>query len=82
MSARFSLWEGQDTPASIGRAIRGLSFDPREPDAYSAINVHPWSRGLDDVQATIDRLPPGAVVVTPDEFLRQMIRHQGPGRRP
>jgi hypothetical protein len=78
-SARFSLWEGQDDPAEIAASVAASSFDPRDPGAYSFVNVHPWSRTLDDVKATIDLLPAGAVVVTPDEFIAQMVRNLGTG---
>jgi hypothetical protein len=79
VSARFSLWEGQDDPAEIAAGVASASFDPRNPGAYSFINVHAWSRTLDDVKSTIDLLPSGAVVVTPDEFIAQIVKNIGTG---
>ena len=73
VSAKFNLWENFDSPESIARWINLLPKDPANPASYSFINVHPWSRSLEDVQRTINLFNEHVQVVTPEGFIKRII---------
>ncbi len=72
VSARFNLWEGFDTPQYIANIVNVSSKDPTKEQAYSFINVHPWSKGLADVKETIDLFGENVEAVTPEIFIKRM----------
>jgi GxGYxYP putative glycoside hydrolase C-terminal domain len=50
-----------------------LPNDPRDPNSYSLIPVHVWSRNVSDVVATASYLGSDYFdVVTPDEFVAKL----------
>ena len=73
VSARFNLWQSFDTPESIAATVNQLSRDPANSAAYSFINVHPWSKSLQDVQRTINLFAAHVQVVTPEEFMQRIV---------
>ncbi len=72
VSARFNLWDSFDTPQSIANLVNVMSKNPTGIQAYSFINVHPWSRTLTDVQETISLFGDNVEVVTPELFIKRM----------
>lgn len=73
VSAKFNLWQSFDSPEYIASLINRLSRNPAEATAYSFINVHPWSRSLDDVRRTIGLFNEHVQVVTPEEFIQRIV---------
>jgi hypothetical protein len=57
------------TPAMLAQSINALPKDPTSPDGYTAVTVHAWSKGLDDIAETIQRLDPDVRVVQAEEFI-------------
>mgnify|MGYP002508500785 FL=1 len=61
---RDSLWE--TTPAYIAARINTYSTDITTIDAYSIINVHPWSHSYEDIRTIVDMLNDKVEVVSVD----------------
>ncbi|NOY59188.1 MAG: T9SS type A sorting domain-containing protein, partial [Calditrichaeota bacterium] len=82
VSAKFNLWENFDSPESIARWINLLPKDPANPASYSFINVHPWSKSLEDVQRTINLFSEHVQVVTPEGFIKRIVANvpHGPSK--
>ena len=73
VSAKFNLWGNFDSPESIARRINLLPKDSANPASYSFINVHPWSKSLEDVRQTINLFNEHVQVVTPEEFIKRIV---------
>ncbi len=73
VSAKFNLWHTFDTPEYIASMINRLPRNPAEATAYSFVNVHPWSRSLDDVRRTIEIFNEHIQVVTPEAFIQRIV---------
>jgi len=67
---RHRLWAGQENYPDAAAAINASSRDITSIDAYSAVVIHAWSYGMDDVKKFIDMLDDDVVLVTADEFVR------------
>lgn len=65
---RESLWDA-NTSAMANR-INSYSTDVSSIEAYTAINLHPWSMDYSSVVDLVSKLDEHVVVVTADEFIR------------
>lgn len=65
---RESLWDA-DTSV-IANRINSYSTDITSIQAYTAINLHPWSMDYSDVVDLVSKLDEHVEVVTADEFIR------------
>ncbi len=72
VSARFNLWEGFDTPQYIANIVNISPKNPVSERGYTFINVHPWSKGMDEVQQTVNLFSDDVEVVTPEVFIKRM----------
>jgi hypothetical protein len=63
------------TPVALAQSINSLPKDPASPDGYTAVTVHAWSRGLDDIAETIQQLDPDVRVVQAEEFIELIRRN-------
>lgn len=66
---RDVLWDGITDSEELADIINSLAADPYSPQGYSAICVHVWSKDLDDMKSTIERLNPNVRVVSPEDFI-------------
>jgi hypothetical protein len=57
------------TPAALAQSINALPKDPSSPDGYTAVTVHAWSKGINDIYETIQRLEPNVRVVNAEDFI-------------
>ena len=67
---RDSLWE--TTPAYIAARINTYSTDITTIDAYSIINVHPWSHSYEDIRKIVGMLNENVEVVSVDRLINMM----------
>lgn len=67
---RDSLWE--TTPAYIAARINTYSTDITTIDAYSIINVHPWSHSYEDIRKIVGMLNENVEVVSVDRIINMM----------
>ncbi len=67
---RDSLWE--TTPAYIAARINTYSTDITTIDAYSIINVHPWSHSYEDIRTIVGMLNENVEVVSVDRLINMM----------
>lgn len=72
---RDSLWS--TTPAYIAARINmyaatDTGHDPTNIDAYSVINVHPWSHNYNDIRTIVDMLSDNVEVVSLDRIVNMM----------
>ena len=65
---RESLWDA-DTSVVANR-INNYSTDVSNIEAYTAINLHPWSMEYKDVVDLVNKLDEHVEIVTADEFIR------------
>lgn len=79
ISAREVLWEGlsEGDETSIINNINSAPRDPYSSDGYSLVMVHPWSKGLSNVQTVIDGLDSDVRVVTPEAFVKLIYEGHG-----
>lgn len=61
------------TAAALAESINALPKDPTTPEGYTAVTVHAWSKGIDDVYETIQQLDPEVRVVNTEDFI-ELIR--------
>ncbi len=71
MQPRDSLWE--TTPAYIAARINTYSTDITTIDAYSVINVHPWSHSYEDIRKIVGMLNDNVEVVSVDRLVNMMV---------
>jgi GxGYxYP putative glycoside hydrolase C-terminal domain/GxGYxY sequence motif in domain of unknown function N-terminal len=77
ISAREMLWEGLagcDNQSVINH-INAAAKNPKSPDGYSVVLVHPWSKSLDDVKDVIDHLSADVEVVPPEVFVKLVTKN-------
>ncbi|MBR3845603.1 MAG: hypothetical protein IKM40_03405 [Clostridia bacterium] len=67
---RDSLWE--TTPAYIAARINTYPTDITTIDAYSIINVHPWSHSYEDIRKIVGMLNENVEVVSVDRLINMM----------
>lgn len=67
---RDSLWE--TTPAYIAARINTYPTDITTIDAYSIINVHPWSHSYEDIRTIVGMLNENVEVVSVDRLINMM----------
>ena len=70
VSVWASLW--MIHTGAIASGINLAPRDPKSPQGYTLINVHPWTHTLDHVVEVISRLDPHVRVVGPEEFILLM----------
>ncbi len=68
VAIRETLWNA-DVEAMAER-INSYSTDPTTIEAYTAINLHPWTMTYQDVVKLVSLLDEDVVVVTADDFIR------------
>ncbi len=57
------------TAAELAKSINALSKDPTRPEGYTAVTVHAWSKGMNDIYDTIQLLDSNVRVVNAEEFI-------------
>lgn len=67
---RDSLWE--TTPAYIAARINTYSTDITTIDAYTIVNVHPWSHSYADIRTIVGMLNDNVEVVSVDRLVNMM----------
>ncbi|MBY0370682.1 hypothetical protein K2X33_08350 [bacterium] len=80
IAVKYSLWEGYDTTDDI---VAGLNASSRRPllddDAYSVVNVHPWSPDpMENVAKIVARLDSQVRVVTLEELVLRLRANRTP----
>ena len=79
VTARFDFRDEEfysavrSTPSSLARSINELPKDTTRPEGYTFVTVHAWSKGLDDINETIQRLDPNVRVVNAEAFI-ELVR--------
>jgi len=61
------------TAQALADSINALPKDPHSPDGYTAVTVHAWSKGMNDIAETVKLLDPDVRVVQAEEFI-ELIR--------
>ncbi|HFE53172.1 MAG TPA: T9SS type A sorting domain-containing protein, partial [Bacteroidetes bacterium] len=79
VAARFRLWGGFETTASLAAKLNRLPRDPDQPSGYSLVAVHVWSNTVDSVVACARKLDEHVRVVTPSQFVALVKAHLAPG---
>eukprot|EP01090_Pellita_catalonica_P020492 TRINITY_DN7355_c0_g1_i1.p1 TRINITY_DN7355_c0_g1~~TRINITY_DN7355_c0_g1_i1.p1 ORF type:complete len:568 (-),score=62.82 TRINITY_DN7355_c0_g1_i1:276-1979(-) len=70
IGARFRLWKGFETPASLAEKLNQMPIKPQSEVGYSLIAVHVWTMTVESVVETVKLLDLSRVdVVTPHEFV-------------
>jgi hypothetical protein len=92
VSAKYSLWDGFDSPNEIVAALNGAPRDPLNNQAsYTIVNVHPWSTSLADggqgdpmsnVNSIVGGLNNAVKVVTLEELLIHLRNNFGDAVNP
>jgi hypothetical protein len=72
VGGRYAFWDGHETAASLAKKLRQLSKDPHNPDSYSLVPVHVWTRNVSDVVAAVALLGDFFDVVTPEVFVDRL----------
>lgn len=67
---RDSLW--QTTPAYIAARLNTYGTDITTVDAYSIINVHPWSHSYEDIRTIVSMLNDNIEVCSVDRIINMM----------
>jgi GxGYxYP putative glycoside hydrolase C-terminal domain/GxGYxY sequence motif in domain of unknown function N-terminal/Secretion system C-terminal sorting domain len=70
ISAKYSLWGGVYSPASLAQVLDTLPKDPYSTDGYSLVDVHVWDNTVDSVIKCAQLLDTNVRVVTPDAFVK------------
>ena len=79
VTARFDFREEEfysavrSTPEKLASSINSLPKDPSNPDSYTFVTVHAWSKGMDDIYETVKLLDPDVEVVHAEKFI-ELIR--------
>lgn len=78
VSVKYSLWDGCHSKEYIASQ---LNVRPRAPktnqDSYTIVNVHPWSRNMDDVKWIVNNLNSKVRVVTLEELMIHLRNNFG-----
>lgn len=61
------------TAKALADSINAMPKDPASPDGYTAVTVHAWSKGMNDIAETVQLLDPDVRVVQAEEFI-ELIR--------
>jgi hypothetical protein len=75
VTARYDLRDETFYPAvrptakALAESINALPKDPSSPDGYTAVTVHAWSKGMDDIAETVRLLDSNVRVVQAEEFI-------------
>lgn len=76
IGARYKLWQGYDTPATLAAKLNRQTTDPTSQNGYSLIAVHAWSSSVADIVATASLLDDSRVrVVGPDQFVQLVAQN-------
>ena len=63
----------RSTPQKLADSINSLPKDPSNPDSYTFVTVHAWSKGVTDIYETVKLLDPDVRVVHAEKFI-ELIR--------
>ena len=66
------------TAAALAKSINALPKDPATLDGYTAVTVHAWSKGMDDIAETIRLLDPDVRVVNAEQFIDLITQNLKP----
>ncbi|MEN6307630.1 MAG: GxGYxYP domain-containing protein [Anaerohalosphaeraceae bacterium] len=66
------------TAAELAKSINALPKDPTRPEGYTAVTVHAWSKGMNDIHDTIQLLDPSVRVVNAEEFIELITLNMKP----
>ncbi|MBQ2915730.1 MAG: hypothetical protein IJE51_02960 [Clostridia bacterium] len=80
VSAKYAIWDpnGMDnaTPEECLEKLNSAPVDVTSEDGYSFVTIHAWSGyTMDDICDMISKLDSHVKVVTPDEFMQQIIKN-------
>ncbi|MBQ2880929.1 MAG: hypothetical protein IJE40_01545 [Clostridia bacterium] len=80
VSAKYAIWDpnGMDdaTPEDCLEKLNSAPVDITSEDGYSFVIIHAWSGyTMDDICDMISKLDDHVKVVTPDEFMQQIMRN-------
>ena len=78
IGARYNLWAGFETPASLAEKLNALPRDPHSAAGYSLIPVHAWSNTPDSVMQCVRMLDEQVRVVAPSEFVGLIRKNLAP----
>ncbi len=78
--ARYAIWDPNQmadaSPDDVLRKLENAVVDPTSPDGYSFITVHAWSGyTMNDLYDMVQKMGDHIAVVTPDEFMQQIIKN-------
>lgn len=84
VTARFDFRDEEFYPAvrssasALAKSINELPNDPTDPQSYTFVTVHAWSKDMDDVYAAIQRLDPDVRVVNAETFIELVCQNLKP----
>ena len=78
VSAKHMLWGDGMTnanPTYVANKINSATVNPASVNGYSFITVHAWTYDMQDIADMIGTFNSNVKVVSPDEFMKQMIKN-------
>ncbi len=70
----------RSTPEKLADTLNALPRDPHDPDSYSMVTVHAWSKGMDDIAEAVKLLDENVKVVNAEEFI-ELLRKNIPANK-
>ncbi|MGE4285799.1 MAG: hypothetical protein AB7F23_04220 [Phycisphaerae bacterium] len=71
----------RSTPQKLADSINALPKDPSNPDSYTFVTVHAWSKGMDGIAETIKLLDDNVRVVHADDFIEIITHNLAPAAK-
>lgn len=76
IAMRENMWGlNDDQIVDLANKINNHSKNPKDPGAYSIMNLHAWTHDLNDAQLLVDNLDPHVKVVNMDELFQQVKKN-------
>ncbi|MBQ6809743.1 MAG: hypothetical protein IJP09_03435 [Clostridia bacterium] len=80
VSAKYAIWDPNQmenaTPEDCLEKLNNAPVDITSADGYTFVTIHAWSGyTMDDISNMIAKLDAHVKVVTPDEFMQQIIKN-------
>jgi|GEM_PF-4043316 len=69
---RDFLWGGLCDENQLTTILNNRMSDPYTKEGYTAICVHVWTKGLDNIKQVVDKLNPKIRIVSPEEFMERV----------
>jgi hypothetical protein len=77
IGARYSLRGDKTAATALAQQLNSEVKNQFQPEGYSLIPVHVWSQSVEDVKKCISMLDNDVRVVSPDDFVKMIIRNLG-----